>query len=125
MSDLLDRVRGALVTRVEEKSPAQRAGLERGDLVIGIDGHPIERDRSFFEALKTSLVGQEIELEVWRDGRAFETKVVGEDLPDRIVDLVETGSTLRARAMAITRVAALELQRPSMARTASSRAVSS
>jgi len=82
---LPDRVAGALVTRVEPDSPATRAGMRRGDIVIAIDGRRLERDGSFFEALKTSLVGQEIQLEIWRDGEAFETTVVGTDLPDHIV----------------------------------------
>lgn len=82
---LPERVSGALVTRVEHDGPAAQAGLEPGDLVIAVDGHPIEHDRSFFEVLKTSLVGQRLELEVWRDGEAFTTPVVGADLPDRIV----------------------------------------
>jgi serine protease Do len=87
---LPDGVAGALVTKVEPNSPAEKSRLKRGDLVIAIDGHRIDRDRSFFEALKTSLVGQTLELEVWRDGGVKTVRVVGTDLPNHIVnDLVE------------------------------------
>ncbi|MDP6981371.1 MAG: trypsin-like peptidase domain-containing protein [Myxococcota bacterium] len=82
---LPDRVSGALVTHVEPDSPAERGGLKRGDLVIAVDGHRVERDRSFFEALKTTLVGQAIELEIWRNGDTQKLRVVGIDLPDHIV----------------------------------------
>lgn len=83
---LPDGVTGALVTKVEPDSPAEEAGMKRGDLVISIDGYRIDRDRSFFEALKTSLVGQPLELQVWRDGAIQTIRVIGTDLPDRIVD---------------------------------------
>ena len=87
---LPDGVAGALVTKVEPNSPAEKSRLKRGDLVIAIDGHRIDRDRSFFEALNTSLVGQTLELEVWRDGGVKTVRVVGTDLPNHIVnDLVE------------------------------------
>jgi len=86
---LPDRMSGALVTHVESDSPAERAGMKRGDIVLAIDGHRIERDRSFFEALKTSLVGQKIALQLWREGEILSVDVIGTDLPDRIVhDLV-------------------------------------
>ena len=78
-------VSGALVTNVEPHSPAELGGLKRGDLVLSIDGFRIDRDRSFFEALNTSLVGQPLELEVWRDGAVESIRVVGIDLPDHIV----------------------------------------
>ena len=35
------RIGGVLVTRVTRDSAASRAGLRRGDLIIGIDGEPI------------------------------------------------------------------------------------
>jgi len=82
---LPDGVSGALVTRIEPDSPAERGGLKRGDLVISIDGHKIVQDRSFFEALATSLVGQSIELEIWRHENIQKIRVVGADLPDHVV----------------------------------------
>jgi S1-C subfamily serine protease len=82
---LPEGISGALVTEVSSGSPAEIAGMKRGDLVIGIDGNSVDRDRSFFEALNASLVGQTIELEIWRDGARHKTELVGVDLPDHIV----------------------------------------
>ncbi|MCP5043236.1 MAG: trypsin-like serine protease, partial [bacterium] len=56
--ELPDGMSGTLVTKVEPQSPAEQAGMKRGDIVLAIDGTLVERDRSFFEALSTSLVGQ-------------------------------------------------------------------
>jgi predicted metalloprotease with PDZ domain len=39
---LPEGVTGALITEVDEESPARGAGLKRGDLVISIDGHSME-----------------------------------------------------------------------------------
>ena len=39
----LDRPRGALVAEVEKGSPAERAGLESGDVIVGLNGKAIER----------------------------------------------------------------------------------
>ena len=38
----LDRPRGALVNSVEKGSPADRAGIEASDIIIGFDGKPVE-----------------------------------------------------------------------------------
>ncbi|MFT5442957.1 MAG: serine protease Do [Myxococcota bacterium] len=82
---LPDGMSGALVTKVEPGSPAEASGMKRGDLVIGIDGHRVARDRSFFEALRTSLVGQTIQLDIWRNEEVQPISLVGVDLPDHIV----------------------------------------
>src|SRR2546422_685249 len=38
----LDRPRGALVNSVEKGSPADKAGIEASDIIIGFDGRPVE-----------------------------------------------------------------------------------
>src|SRR5690606_40025801 len=38
----LERAAGAEITSVQENSPAARAGLKMGDVVIAVDGRPIE-----------------------------------------------------------------------------------
>lgn len=42
---------GVLVRAVEDESPAGRAGLERGDLLIELDGKPLERIDALYAAL--------------------------------------------------------------------------
>ena len=34
-----------------------------------VDGHPVQSARDFFEILVTTLDGQELHLEIWRDGK--------------------------------------------------------
>ncbi len=57
---------GALIRRVESDSPADKAGLERLDIITKVDGEEV--GRSFADVIQRKEVGQEIEMEVWRDG---------------------------------------------------------
>ena len=87
--DLPSNLNGALVNRVREGSPAQRAGLRRGDLVTRFDGRPIESARSFYEMLEISVAGQDLQIEFWRAGKLQKIAVELEELPlSRAVDLV-------------------------------------
>jgi S1-C subfamily serine protease len=78
-------LRGVLVNRVREDSPAHRADLRRGDLVTKVDGRPLESARSFHEMLEISVAGQELQIAFWRDGRSRTIRVKIEELPLRQV----------------------------------------
>jgi serine protease Do len=78
-------LRGALVNRVRADSPAQRGNLRRGDVVTRLDGRPIESARSFYEMLETSVAGQDLRIEFWRDRRSRTVEVELEELPLREV----------------------------------------
>ncbi len=78
-------VRGVLVNRVRPDSPARRAGLERGDVVTRVDGRPVGSSHGFYEMLRTAVDGQELELEVWRAGKAQKLAVRAEEVPDTLV----------------------------------------
>jgi serine protease Do len=60
--------RGALVTGVAKGGPAERAGLRRGDLVTRLGGHKIVSARDFHSIVEASSPGQELEVDVLRDG---------------------------------------------------------
>jgi Do/DeqQ family serine protease len=77
---------GALVNRVRPKSPARRAGLRRGDTVLEVDRHPVGSARAFFEILATAVDGQELEVELWRDGKKHTLSMQAEEVPDTLVD---------------------------------------
>jgi len=83
-------LRGVLVNRVRKKSPARRAGVKRGDVVVRVDDRPVQTARGFFEMLETTINGQELRLEIWRDGRTRKIAVRAEEIPDAVVSELVT-----------------------------------
>jgi serine protease Do len=57
---------GALVRAVEDKSPAARAGIERGDLIVAAGGRELERVEVLYEALDGAGDGGGLELTIVR-----------------------------------------------------------
>jgi serine protease Do len=86
MMDLPKGTSGALVNRVRDGSPAGKSGLRRGDVVTQVDDRRVDSARSFFEMLETSVAGQTLTLDVWRNGKRRDVGVVLEEIPDRLVD---------------------------------------
>ncbi len=75
---------GAIVNRVREQSPASRGGVRRGDVALRLDGHAVDSPRSFFEILAAATPGQDLALDVWRDGRERSLRVRAEAAPDAL-----------------------------------------
>jgi len=75
--------RGVLITGIRPDSPAERAGLKRGDVVSRIDGLECNSAREVLDYLKTVLVGQELRLGVWRKPELVELKLRAEEIPER------------------------------------------
>ncbi len=57
---------GVLVRAVEHDSPAERAGVERGDLIVAAGEQPIERVDVLYEALDSATTGGQLELLIVR-----------------------------------------------------------
>jgi len=74
----LDRPRGALVSSVEKDGPAAKAGLTEGDVILGVNGRPIERYGELSGTIAAMKPGSDATLLVWRGGKqqAFPVKVV-------------------------------------------------
>jgi serine protease Do len=101
---------GPLVNRVHEGSPAQGAGVRRGDVLRKLDGRPLGGSRDFFERLASAVDGQELRLELWREGNARSVAVRAEKLPDAVAQALlreslgldleaQTGGGYRVRAV--------------------------
>jgi serine protease Do len=65
----LDRPRGALVAQVEKGSPAEKAGLKPGDVLLGVNGKAIERSAEIPPLVAAVKPGDKATLNVWRDGK--------------------------------------------------------
>jgi serine protease Do len=73
----LDRPRGALVSSVEKDGPAAKGGLQPGDVILGVNGKPIERYGELSGTIAAMKPGADASLDVWRGGKkqAFVVKV--------------------------------------------------
>jgi serine protease Do len=81
----LDRPRGALVNSVEKGSPADKAGVEATDIIIGYEGKPVESSSDLPRMVGSTRPGAHATLEVWRKGQTRRLNVtVGELQEDRI-----------------------------------------
>ena len=67
--------KGALVGSVEDKSPADRARLKSGDVVVSMDGHAIDSSRELRLAIARRAPGSSITLGIEREGRNKDVKV--------------------------------------------------
>ena len=72
---------GALVARVLDASPAERAGFEVGDILLSFDGHEIERSSDLPPIVGRTRVGREVAVEILRGGQSVTLKVTTDELP--------------------------------------------
>ena len=63
----LDRPRGALVAEVDKDGPAAKAGLKPGDVLLAVNGKPIERSAEVPPLVAALKPGSKVAFEVWRD----------------------------------------------------------
>ncbi len=67
---------GALVTEVIAGSPADRAGVQSGDVILSFNGTTVDEKVPLYGMIRSCPPGNKIALEVWREGS------------DRIVEIV-------------------------------------
>lgn len=65
----LDRVTGAVVSRVAAKGPAATAGLQEGDVITRVDTFDVTDPRSVYYRLTTRGIGNTVRLELIRRGK--------------------------------------------------------
>ena len=75
----LKQAKGALVSSVAEDSPAQRAGLKQGDVIVAYQGKPVEDPAALQREVTHTPVNTKATLKIIRDGREQEVTVtIGE-----------------------------------------------
>jgi Do/DeqQ family serine protease len=78
----LKRPAGALIATVTNASPAGRGGLKTSDLIVAIDGQPVEDPNAFEYRFATKAIGGSVRLGVVRAGKEIAVAVALEAIPD-------------------------------------------
>jgi serine protease Do len=71
----LNNTEGALVASVGEKSPAQKAGLQAGDIILKFDGKKVDTMKALPKLVSNTKVGKKVELEIWRNKKLISKKL--------------------------------------------------
>jgi len=91
----LSRPAGALVSDVEKAGPAEKAGVEAGDIILKFDGKPVSSSSELPRIVGGTKPGSKAGMEVWRKGVSRELTVTVGELPE---DRVATRSERRSKS---------------------------
>jgi Do/DeqQ family serine protease len=97
------RPEGALIASLHPESPLVAAGLKQGDVILALDGRPVENAKEFNYRVATSRIGQESIIEFQRDGKAREASfklVAAPETTDRAETLMEGRNPLQGMVVA-------------------------
>jgi len=72
----LEEIEGALVASVSENSPADKAGIKAGDIILEFDGKRIDTMRELPKLVAQTAVGKKVILKIWRNQKLITKKVL-------------------------------------------------
>src|SRR5271157_4901267 len=75
---------GLQVASVVAGSPAAKAGLRRGDIVVSVDGHRVVTATAIQQVMVEDAIARRIEMTVWRNGALVDVFVVPRELADQV-----------------------------------------
>jgi len=71
----LKKAEGALVASVGDKSPADKAGVKAGDIILEFDGKKIDVMRTLPKVVANTKVGKDVQLKIWRNKKLITKKL--------------------------------------------------
>ena len=87
---------GALVADVVKDSPAEKAGLKRGDVIVSLDGKPVEDSTSLRNMVSAAAPGKTVEFKILREGKELSvTATLAEFKERKAVKKVEYNNVLK------------------------------
>ncbi|MFN0316052.1 MAG: DegQ family serine endoprotease [Burkholderiales bacterium] len=81
----LTNAEGALVAEIEKGGPADKAGVEAGDVILAYNGKPVRDSRDLPPLVGATRPGTQVNVKIWRGGKEMEiTLKVGEFSPEKV-----------------------------------------
>ena len=72
----LEEAKGALVASVSAESPADKAGIKAGDIILEFDGKKIDTMRTLPKVVAQTKVGKRVKLKIWRNQKLISKNVL-------------------------------------------------
>jgi serine protease Do len=79
----INEARGAIVADVTPNSPAAKSGIKAGDVIVGLNGDPIEDNRQLGLRVSQMSPGTNVKVKVLRDGKPQEFAITLAELPSK------------------------------------------
>ena len=83
--------RGAIVGQVQNGSPAEKAGVKAGDVIVSVDGQQVDSSQAVQRTILTKNIGQKVDLALWRDGREQHVATTTAELPGEAAEAPHAG----------------------------------
>ena len=105
----LKKSKGALVSDVAKDSPAARAGIIRGDILLDFNGKEVKDVSSLRNMVAQSNTGSEVSMKIFRSGREYTVKVIIAEMPREFAEVVPSQITKDSEAEALTGLTVMDL----------------
>ena len=86
----LDKNKGALVAEVFKASPAEKAGIEQGDIILQFNGKDIAESKELPRMMAATPVGDTVALKVLRNGKTITCQVNAGEMQEKEVASLDT-----------------------------------
>lgn len=104
--------KGALVSSVFKNSPAEKAGITNGDVIISWDGWPVESANDFRNRVATTKPGKKVEIGLWRQGKKVTVQAeVSAYKPSSLKTAAEETEVRKKLGMEVREISIMEARR--------------
>jgi periplasmic serine protease, Do/DeqQ family len=121
----LSEAKGALVATVTPDSPAAKAGLRQGDVVLDFDGHEVTNPRDLSRVVASAEIGGRKSVSLWRDSKTVNVAVAVGEAPKQQVAAADDTRRAHQEDGASVELAALGLSLAKSGQGPSRKSVSS
>ncbi|MBV8939169.1 MAG: DegQ family serine endoprotease [Alphaproteobacteria bacterium] len=89
--------KGALVAEISKGSPAEKAGIEVGDIITSFDGREITEMRFLPRIVAETKIGKDVEIGLWRKGKSLTVHAVMQELDEKDEEQAEEGKPAKPK----------------------------